>query len=143
MFSDSLLQRNTISYILTQTPNATRNWVKFERSLFRRKTWMIYVGQLSSTKLLGTLIPFFRSGSLSCVLIGQNTIFLIFVLSVSFKKSNLSFCHSLTSVCSDKQCLVQNYRFSSVVFHIKIGCTDIETSFTRKSIQCNAKSASL
>ena len=46
--------------ILTQTPNATRNGAKFDRSLFCRKTSMIYVGQLPSTNLLGTLIPFFR-----------------------------------------------------------------------------------
>ena len=46
--------------ILTQTPNATRNGAKLDGSLFCRKTWMIYFRQLPSTKLLGTLIPFFR-----------------------------------------------------------------------------------
>ena len=42
---------------------------------------MIYVGQLPSIKLLGTLIPSSSYGSLSCGLIGQNAIFAIFVLS--------------------------------------------------------------
>ena len=37
-------------FILNQTPSATRNGTKFGRSLFCRKTWMAYVGQLPSSK---------------------------------------------------------------------------------------------
>ena len=82
---------------------------------------------------------------MSGILIGQNAIFVIFVLSKIFKNSNFSFsfCHFLTSVYLDKQCHVQKYCFSFMVFHIEIGFTDITVSLTRKCIQCNAKSTSL
>ena len=58
---------------------------------------MIYDGQLPSTKPLQPFIYFSGNGSLSCVLIGQNAIFMIFVLSGSFKKVNFCFYHSSTS----------------------------------------------
>ena len=108
---------------------------------------MIYAGQLRSTKLLETLIPFFwlqftglRFTELSSD--WSNGYFHDFHAKF-FKKSNFSFCHSLRSVHSDKQRLVQKYCFSFLVFHIEIECTDIEVTLTRKCIQCNAKSTSL
>ena len=71
-------------------------------------------------------------GSLSCVLIGQNAIFMIFMLSWVFKKSNFSFYYFV----------LYNASWKDLVFNIKIGCTDLKVSLTW-SIQCNETSISL
>ena len=52
---------------------------------------MIYVGQLPSIKLLGTMILSSGYDSLSCVLIGQTGIFTIFVLSETLKSQTFYF----------------------------------------------------
>ena len=49
----------------------------------------MYVGELPSTKLLGTFILFFGHGSLSCVIIGQNAIFSDFHAFWDFLKVKL------------------------------------------------------
>ena len=56
-------------------------------------------------------------------------IFVIFILSGSSKKSNVSFYHSLTSVHSDRQCLVKYS--ASVSSYSKIGFIDIEVPLTK------------
>ena len=82
----------------TKTPNAKRNGLKFGSNLFRRKTRMTYVGELHPINLFITRIPSGYS-SLNCVLIGQNTIIAISVLSGSFERFFFfSFYRTLTSV---------------------------------------------
>ena len=85
-----------LKLILTQTPNAAQNGAKFDRSLFCRKTWMIYVGQLPLTKLLGTLIPFFplrRVLHTPCLEIWHGQLHMYF----SGLKENLCSCSHLKS----------------------------------------------
>ena len=122
-----------IIYILTQSPNATRNGAKFGRSLFRRKTRMTYLGKLPSIKLLGTLIPFVGLRFTELCSDWSKSFFMIFKLSVSFKTSNFSFYQTLMSVHSDKQCTVKKKCFSFLVFDIKIGFLEIKVSLIRKS----------
>ena len=62
----------------------------------------------TTNKTVGNIDSFSGYGLLSCVLIGQNATFMFCVLSGSFKKSNVSFNYSLTSVHSGEQCLVIN-----------------------------------
>ena len=44
---------------------------------------------------------------MTCVLIDQNDIFMIFMLIGDLKKPNFTFYHSLTSDQSDKQCFMK------------------------------------
>ena len=71
--------------------------------------------------VLGHSLFSFGNGLLSYVLICQNAIFMMFMLSGNFKT----------------EC------FSFLVFNVRVRFTDMEVSLTRKSTQCNAKSASL
>ena len=66
---------------------------------------MTYIGQLPSMKPLWTLFLSSGYGPLSCVLIGENAIFMIFDLSESFKK--LNFC------CTILLCLLIQVKIAS------------------------------
>ena len=80
---------------------------------------MTYVSQLPSTNSLRPLISFFPYGSLSCVLTGQNAIFMISVLSERFEKLNFCFYYALTSADSSLHCLMKTYRHSFRFFKIE------------------------
>ena len=50
-------------------------------------------------------VPYFFKvgGIMSCVLIGQNTIFIMFLVFFKFTKVRFAYCHSLASVLFGKQ----------------------------------------
>ena len=90
---------------------------------------MIYVGQLPSTKRLGTLIPFFRLRLTEMYSHWSKRYFREFHALCEFKKVK-----RLTSVLSDNQCLVHKYCFGFLVFHIKIGALTF-TSLSQVSLK--------
>ena len=86
---------------------------------------------------LNILKPLFLSadkGSLSCVLIGQNLISVLFCLFLKFTKVCFAFCHSVTSFHFGKQCRVKKYGLSLFIFKAELDFIEINVSQTRNPI---------
>ena len=103
---------------------------QFDRKKFRKKALMTYFSQFLTTIILKLLIFYEDYGSLGCVLVGQNTIFVVFGCPLGSKKST----HHLPfhNVCQTLLC--EKILPQSSPFNVEIGCIDIKVFCTRKHI---------
>ena len=121
-------------HILSQTHNATRNEAEFNRSKISTKTKMTNISQQQPINILKPLFLSADKGLLSCVLIGQNLISVLFCVFLKFTKVCFALCHSVTYFHFGKHCCMKEYGFSLFFFKAELCCIEINVSQTRNSI---------